>query len=75
MVIATSGSSFINYNCIIHSSSSPYPVDIVSSKTYRDPALNSNRKLYALYLIDKDNAVSLIYDVTNGFTDLAKIEF
>jgi hypothetical protein len=36
MVIATSGELYINYNRIIHSSSSPYSVDTASSKTYRD---------------------------------------
>ena len=73
MVIATSGFNYINYNRIIHSSSSPYSVDTASSKTYRDPAANSARRLFALYIIDVDNAVSLIYDGTN--TDLATIKF
>ena len=73
MVIATSGSSYINYNRIIHSISSPYSVDTASSKTYRDPALNSARQLFALYIIDVDNAVSLIR--TNGDTYLATINF
>jgi hypothetical protein len=68
MVIATSGSSYINYNRILHSSSPsmpPFSVDTASSKTYRDetPA-NIGRQLYALYIIDKDNAVSLIHDGT-----------
>jgi hypothetical protein len=73
MVIATSGLHYINYNRIIHLSSSPYSVDTVSSKTYRDPTANNFRILMALYIIDKDNAVSLIWDGTN--TDLAKIKF
>ena len=66
MVIATSGSTFINYNRIFHytnpSTTPPYFVDTVRSKTFRDPALSSSRKLYALYIIDVDNAVSLIHD-------------
>jgi hypothetical protein len=75
MVIATSGSSYINYNRIIHSSSSPYSVNAASSKTYRDPTLPSNRRLFALYIIDVDNAVSLICDSSNGAPDLATINF
>jgi hypothetical protein len=73
MVIATSGFNYINYNRIIHSRTSPYSVDTASSITYRDPTANSGRQLFALYIIDVDNAVSLIYDGTN--TDLATINF
>jgi hypothetical protein len=73
MVIAISGSSYINYNRIIHSISSPYSVDTASSKTYRDPAADSARHLLALYIIDVDNAVSLIR--TGGDTYLATINF
>jgi hypothetical protein len=73
IVIATSGEYYINYNRIIHSSSSPYYLDIVNSETYRDPTANNFRILMALYIIDKDNAVSLIWDGTN--TDLATIKF
>jgi hypothetical protein len=73
MVIATSGYSYINYNRIIHSSSSPYSVDTASSKTYRDPASSSTRRLYALYIIDVDNAVSLIRDGSDTY--LATINF
>ena len=69
LVIATSEHSLINYNRIIHSSSSPYSVS--STETFRDPTANSSRKLFALYIIDVENAVSLIYDGSN--TDLAKI--
>ena len=74
MVIATSGDSYINYNRIIHSSSSPYPLDNLRSKTYRDPASSSTRRLYALYIINVDNAVSLILDDTTD-TYLATIKF
>jgi hypothetical protein len=73
MVIATSGSSYINYNRIIHSSSLPYSVS--STETFRDPTANTNRKLYGLYIIDQDNAVGLIEDGTGPYTDLAKINF
>jgi hypothetical protein len=71
MVIATSGSNYINYNQIISSSSSPYHVS--NSQTFRDPTSSTTRILYALYIIDQNNAVSLIYDGSN--TDLAKINF
>jgi hypothetical protein len=60
MIIATSGSSYINYNRIISSSSSPYHVS--NSQTVRDPTSSTTQRLYALHIIDKNNAVSLIYD-------------
>ena len=73
MVIATSGLTYINYNRIIHSSSSPYSVG--STVIFRDPTVNSARSLYALYIIDVDNAVSLIWDSSTSATDLATINF
>jgi hypothetical protein len=73
MVIATSGSTYINFNLVISSTTSPYSV--LDSKTFRDPAASTSRKLYALYIIDLNNAVSLIYDNTFSYTDLAKINF
>ena len=72
-VIATSGDLYINYNLLISSSSWPYPLDTLRSKTYRDPTPNSARKLHGLYIIDVDNAVSLIWDGTNTY--LATIKF
>ena len=76
MVIATSGSTYINYNRIIHSSSSTYSVNTGSSKTFRDETqANANRRLYALYIIDKDNSVSLIWDSSTKLTELAKVKF
>ena len=62
MVIFATKSIYINYNRIIHSTSSPYLIDTVRSKKYRDPAGNSNWRLYALYIIDVDHVVSLIND-------------
>ncbi len=75
MVIATSGSNYINYNRIISSTTFPYTV--IESKTYRDPVSSTTRKLYALYIIDLNNLVSLIYDSDPSSlnTDLAKINF
>jgi hypothetical protein len=71
MVIATSGMSYINYNRIISSTTSPYQVS--NSQTFRDTISPTTRSLYALYIIDLNNAVSLIYD--GSYTDLAKINF
>jgi hypothetical protein len=73
MVVATSGSSYINYNRIISSSSSPFSVS--DKKTFRDPTSSASRKLYGLYIIDQNNAVSLIYDNLSLYTDLATINF
>jgi hypothetical protein len=73
MVVATSGSTFINYNRIISSSASPYFVK--NSQTFRDPVSSTSRKLYAIYIIDLNNVVSLIYGNADGSTDLAKINF
>ena len=75
MIIATSGSTYINYNRIISSSSFTYSVDISTSKTFRDPTSNSNLKLIALYIINLNNAVSIIYDPINLSTDIATINF
>jgi hypothetical protein len=73
MVIATSGYNYINYNRIISSSSSPYHV--LNFQTFRDTTSSTFRILSALYIIDQNNAVSLIYDTSTGYTDLAKINF
>ena len=73
MVIATSGSTYINFNLVISSTTSPYSV--LDSKTFRDPAASTSRKLYALYIIDLNNAVSLIYDSTSSYTYLSNINF
>lgn len=75
MVIATSGRYYVNYNRIISSTTFPYTV--IDSKTYRDPEYSSTRKLYAIYIIDLNNLVSLIYDSdpSSLTTDLAKINF
>ena len=50
MVLATSGSSFINYNRIISSSISPYSVK--ESKTFRDILSPTSRRIFALFIID-----------------------
>jgi hypothetical protein len=72
MVVATSGLSCINYNIIISSSTSPYPV--LDTKTFRDTVSPTGRQLFALYIIDINNAVSLILG-NGGLTYLAKINF
>jgi hypothetical protein len=73
MVVATSGSTFINYNRIISSSTSPYYV--LDTKTFRDPTSSTTRRLSALYIMDLNCAVSLIYDRSSRYTDLAQINF
>lgn len=62
-MIATSGNSYINYHRIISSSIPPYPVS--NCKTFRDPNSSNSRRLYGLYINDLNNAVSLIYDISN----------
>jgi hypothetical protein len=74
MIIATSGSTFINYNIIISSSISPFTVS--ESKSFRDSSLSSSYlQLYGLYIIDQNNSVSLLYDTKNKYTYLASINF
>jgi hypothetical protein len=60
MIIATSGNDLINYNRIVSSSSSPFTISMVLSQTFRDPIQKIDRRLIALYIIDLNNAVSLI---------------
>jgi hypothetical protein len=52
MIVATSGNNYINYNRIISSSTSPYPVYSSKTETFRDPTPSTALKLYALYIID-----------------------
>ncbi len=61
MVIATSGyGDSINYNRIISSKTSPYNSVVSSdSKTYRDSTTFTT--IHGLFIIDKDNIVSLIF--------------
>jgi hypothetical protein len=73
MVVTTSGSNYINYNRIISSTTSPYSVSV--TETFRDTISPTSRSLYALYIIDLNNAVSLIYDSTSYYSNLAKINF
>ena len=79
MVIATSGTTTINYNRIIHSTNPstnpPYSVDTVRTKTFRDLTAPSTRRLYGLYIMDVDNAVSFIWDTISGLSELATIKF
>jgi hypothetical protein len=73
MIIATSGYNFINYNRILSSSSSPYSVSDI--KKFRDPTSSASRKAYALFIINQNNALSLIYDHSTFYSDLATIDF
>jgi hypothetical protein len=74
MIIVTSGGNFINYNRIISSSSIPYSI-LSGNLGYKDPTSSSSREIRALFIIGLNNAVSLIYDTTNKWTDLATIDF
>jgi hypothetical protein len=73
MIVTTSGIGFINYNRIISSSASPFTV--TENKTYRDPKSSTSRRLYALYIVDQNNAVSLLYDTASFYTELATVNF
>ena len=43
--------------------------------TFRDPTQNTARKLQDIFIIDMDNALSLIYDSSNQLTELGTINF
>jgi hypothetical protein len=71
MVIATSGEgSSINYNRIISSASSN-SIDFSESKTFRDTALQTTKRLRGLFIVDKDNLVALIWDSSTRMTNVA----
>lgn len=71
MIIATSGmGNSINYNRIISLSTSNAVV-AAESKTYRDTALISTAILRGLYIIEKNNVVSLIWDSSTLKTKIA----
>jgi hypothetical protein len=72
MVITTSGIGRIYYDRIISSTLSPYIVDI-SSKTFKDPAYYGIIK--ALFIVDLNNARTLIQDENNSNCYLTKIDF
>ncbi len=75
MVIAASGSSFINYNVVISSTSSPYSIESGSSKTYRDPTSSTSRYIRGLYIVSLTSARSLIHDTSTWLTDYATLDF
>jgi hypothetical protein len=75
MVIATSGNSYINYNRIVSSSSSSYSVSSTDSKAFRDPTSRSYWSSRGIYILDKDNAKSLVFDSNNKYLYLASIDF
>ena len=76
MVIATSGQgSGIRFTRIISSSSLPYSVINADSKTFRDSALGSSKRLRGLFINDKNNLVALIWDSSSDQTDVATLNF
>ncbi len=74
MVIATSGSNYINYNRVISSSAAPYSIQ-AGSQTYRDPASSNYRKIRGLYIVSLTLARSLIFDTLTHLTDYASLDF
>ena len=73
MIIATSGmGSSFNYNCIISSVSSN-SVIYAESKTYKDTTLFNSKRLYALFIFDKNIINSLIWDNISMKADLATL--
>jgi hypothetical protein len=75
MIVASSGSNFINYNLILSDTSSPYSVQYPVSSSYRDPSSSTSRQIKALYISGSLTALSLIFDSVNFWTDLASIDF
>jgi hypothetical protein len=73
MIIATSGNSYINYNRILSSSLSSYPVSSTDSKAFRDPNSRSYWSSRGIYIIDKDNAKCLVFDSYYWYLYLASI--
>ena len=77
MIIATTGlGASINYNRIISSTSSPsFSIVPGDSKAYKDTTLTTYKRLRGLFIIDKDNIVSLMYDTFRYETHLATLNF
>jgi hypothetical protein len=76
MILATSGSSNINYNRIISLASPPYTVNASFSNSFTDNfSANSLIKIKGLFIVDIDHAVSLIYDSSNYKSSLAFLDF
>lgn len=75
MIVASSGSSYISYNRIVSLSTSPFTVSTTQTSSYRDPIKSLTRGIRALFIVDINNARSLIYDSSTKVTDLAIINF
>ena len=75
MVIATSGKgSSISYTRIISSTSSnSYSVVISDSKTFRDSTLPISKLLRGLFVVDMNNLVALIYDLSTFKTNVGTL--
>lgn len=69
MVIATSGSGFVDYNKIISESISPFRV--VFSEAYRYET--SGKEVHSIYIIDEVNLVSLYHETSSGKTEIANL--
>ena len=74
MIVATSGSTNINFNRIISSASYPYSIQ-VGTQSYTDSISSNNREIKALYIASLTSVLSLVYDNSLKLTDLASIDF
>jgi hypothetical protein len=64
MIIAASSLNYITYIRILSSTTAPYSVDIAQSQIFTDPYFSTSRKLSAIFIIDQNNAKSLIHDAS-----------
>ena len=64
--MATTGGILIKYNRIVSSSISPYAIDTVSTRSFRDPNTSPGfcRAVKDLIIIDINNVKALIYECT-----------
>jgi hypothetical protein len=66
MIIATNSLNYITYIRILSSTTNPFTVDIAKSQIFTDPtySTSASRKLSAIFIIDQNNAKSLIHDAS-----------
>jgi hypothetical protein len=75
MIIATNSLNYVTYIRILSSNTTPYSVDIAKSQIFTDPILSTTRRHSAIFIIDQNNAKSLIHDASSFKYQLAKIDF
>ena len=69
MIIASTGIMWYNYIRIISSSTPPYSIDSSSSSIYRYYSTQTER-IFDIYIIDINNAVSLSSSLSNYPRDI-----